>query len=129
MDERDVRLVLHEIRRTLKKGGVSMIEMPNKLGLRNLYVQARRGFQAPTYTEVHYWRPKDLVLLHGECIGPTRLEIDGFFTINPQIADLDMLPLRYKFVVVLSEALRHVGTFMRGLTNIADSLYVISTKR
>ena len=82
----DVRLVLREIRRTLKRRGVSMVEMPNKAGLRNLYVQARRGFREATYTEVRYWWPKDLVSF-GECIGPTRLEIDGFFTINPQVSE------------------------------------------
>lgn len=128
MGEEDVRLVLREIQRTLKRDGISMIEMPNKVGLRNLCSQARRGFREPTYTEVRYWRPKDLVSLYGECVGPTRLEIDGFFTINPQPSDLDMLPLRYKVVVLASEALRHAGRVVPGLTSVADSLYVISTK-
>jgi ubiquinone/menaquinone biosynthesis C-methylase UbiE/uncharacterized protein YbaR (Trm112 family) len=128
MGEEDVRLVLREIRRTLNRGGISMIEMPNKAGLRNLYVQALRGFRKPTYTDVRYWRPKELASLYGECIGPTRLEIDGFFTINPQVSDLDMLPLPYKVVVLVSEALRHAGRIVPGLTSVADSLYVISTK-
>lgn len=128
MNEEDVRLVLRGIQRTLKRGGVSMIEMPNKAGLRNRYVQARRAFHKPIQNQVRYWLPKDLLCLHTECIGPTELEIDGFFTINPQISDLDMLPLRYKVIVLASEALRYIGRVVPALTGFADSLYVISWK-
>jgi SAM-dependent methyltransferase len=126
MSEGDVENVLYEIRRVLKPTGVSFVEMPNRWGLRNLYLQARRGFQPPRYTDVRYWRPKDLKSTFSRCIGPTRLSIDGFFTINPQRSDLDLLPLRYKAVVLVSEALRHIGAIVPALKYIADSIYVTS---
>jgi SAM-dependent methyltransferase/uncharacterized protein YbaR (Trm112 family) len=126
MSEGDVRLILREIQRTLKPAGLSLIEMPNKWGLRNLYSQMRRGFRQATYTDVRYWTPKDLLSTFNECIGPSTIEVDGFFTINPQISDIDLLPLRYKLVVLASEALRRMSGFIRGLRQFADSLYVVS---
>jgi SAM-dependent methyltransferase/uncharacterized protein YbaR (Trm112 family) len=129
MDEEDVRVVLHESRRTLNPAGVSLIEMPNKWGLWNLFVRMKRGFRTPTYTSVHYWSPTHLVTTFNECIGPTKLAVDGFFTIDPQISDLDMLPLRYKFVVLISEGLRRISDFIPGLKYLADSLYVVSSRK
>jgi SAM-dependent methyltransferase/uncharacterized protein YbaR (Trm112 family) len=127
MAEEDVRLVLAEIRRTLKPGGRSMIEMPNKWGLKNLSVQAARRFRRATYTEVRYWTPKDLIDTFTRCIGPSKISVDGFFCINPQISDLDLLPLRYKAVVLASEGLRALSTVLPFLRNVADSLYVTSS--
>ena len=99
------------------------------MGLRNLYVQMRRGFCPPTYTMVHYWRPKDLISTFNECIGPTALSVDGYLTIDPQISDLDMLPLHYKIVVLASEGLRWISGVVPGLMYLADSFYLVSSRR
>jgi SAM-dependent methyltransferase len=128
MSEDDMRLVLREIRRTLKPCRSSLIEMPNKWGLRNLYVQAKRGFRTPSENDVRYHTPRRLKEIFRECIGPTKLLVDGFFTINPQVSDLDILPTHYKFVVMLSEGLRIATALIPGLTYLADSLYVHSSR-
>jgi hypothetical protein len=43
-----------------------------------------------------------------------------------QPADIDLLPMHFKLVVVCSEVLRHLSTRpgLRWLVNVADSLYV-----
>lgn len=129
ISEDDVRLALGEIRRTLKPGGTSLIEMPNKWGPRNLGIQIGRRFRKPTHTEVRYWSPKDLIDTFTRCIGPTKLTVDGFFCINPQISDLDLLPLHFKAVVLASEGLRHLSTVLPFLLHTADSLYVTSSRQ
>ncbi len=42
-------------------------------------------------------------------VGPTELAVDGFLTLNPQPADLELLPRRYRALVQASEALRRVS--------------------
>lgn|SRR5215813_1150108 len=128
MSEDDMRLVLYEIRRTLKPNRSSLIEIPNKWGLWNLYVQAKRGFGTPSQQDVRYYSPQRVKAIFDECIGPSKISADGFFTINPQLSDLDILPMRYKLVVLLSEGLRHASALIPGLKYLADSLYFTSSR-
>ncbi len=67
--------------------------MPNARGPLNLVRQARRGFSAGTGQDVRYWTLGELRETFG-AIGPVSLTADGFLTINPQTADLDLLPAR-----------------------------------
>jgi hypothetical protein len=101
--------------------------MPNSLGLRNLYQLARRRFREGDAFEVRYWRPGELRRAFGE-IGPTSLTTDGFFTLNPQKRDLDLLPRRYRALVRASEALRAASGRARFLTAVADSVNVRSSR-
>jgi SAM-dependent methyltransferase len=116
-----------EIARTLKPGGRSLVQMPNAFGLRNLMQLARRGFREGERFEVRYWRPAELLRTFS-LIGPTTLAADGFFTLNPQKRDLDLLPRRYRLLVRTSEALRRAGERVPALTRLADSVYVRSTR-
>ena len=47
---------------------------------------------------------------------------DGFFTINPQVADLDLLPARSRVVVHVSDALRRASRHAPVLVQVADSV-------
>ena len=49
------------------------------------------GSARATHFEVRYWTPAELKRVFGR-IGPTELTTDGFFTLNPQKRDLDLLP-------------------------------------
>jgi ubiquinone/menaquinone biosynthesis C-methylase UbiE len=128
MSKEDVCLILREIRRVLRRMGTSLVEMPNKWGILNLYNQMKRGFRVPVDTMVRYWRPKDLVSTFRECIGPTKLMVDGYFTINPQISDLDILPFRYKPIVLISEVLQKASRNLPPLKFLADSVYLVSLR-
>jgi 2-polyprenyl-3-methyl-5-hydroxy-6-metoxy-1,4-benzoquinol methylase len=119
----DVPVVVSEIRRVLRPGGIVWIEMPNARGPLNLARQLRRGFARGTGQDVRYWRISELRRTFG-AIGPVSIAADGFFTINPQVADLDLLPARSRAVVRASEALRRASTYVPILVQVADSVVV-----
>jgi 2-polyprenyl-3-methyl-5-hydroxy-6-metoxy-1,4-benzoquinol methylase len=119
----DVRTVVAEIRRVLTPGGTVWIEMPNARGPLNLVRQARRGFSAGTGQEVRYWTIAELETTFGT-IGAVSIAADGFFTINPQVADLDLLPARSRAVVRVSDVLRRFSRHAPLLVHVADSVVV-----
>jgi 2-polyprenyl-3-methyl-5-hydroxy-6-metoxy-1,4-benzoquinol methylase len=124
----DVATAVEEIARTVKPDGYSWVQMPNALGVRSLYQLARRRFREGDRFEVRYWRPAELRRTFG-AIGPTELTTDGFFTLNPQKRDLDLLPRHYRALVRTSEALRRLSGRARFLTSLADSVNVRSAPR
>ena len=82
--------------------------MANVWGLRSLFNQLReRRFREPrTLFDVRYWSPRELRRELDRAVGPTELSVDGFLTLNPQPADLPLLPRRYRALVRLSETYR-----------------------
>jgi SAM-dependent methyltransferase len=119
-----------ELGRVLALDGRSLVQMANVWGLRSLLNQAReRRFREPrTLFDVRYWSPGELRDAFAEAVGPTELAVDGFLTLNPQPADLDLLPRRYRALVRTSELLRRASERISPLTAIADSLYVRSRR-
>jgi SAM-dependent methyltransferase len=127
----DTLASLDELGRVLRPGGESLVQMANVWGARSLWNQAReRRFREPRRLfDVRYWGPRELAEELERRVGPTRLEVDGFFTLNPQPADLELLPARNRAVVRTSEALRRASAVARPLTYAADSLYARSIRR
>jgi len=126
--EEDFTLSLKEVARVLNADGISLIQMPNRFGLRCLYQQARRGFRKPENFEVRYRSPSTLLNLFNSSIGQSELSIDCFFSIGLQAADINIIPKKYRSLIYLSETLRKLGTNFYSLNYIADSLYITSTK-
>jgi SAM-dependent methyltransferase len=117
-----------EVGRTLRPGGLAMIQMANVWGARSLWNQAReRRFREPRdLFDVRYWGPKELREELERRVGPTEIAADGFFTLNPQMTDLELFPRRYRAVVRASDALRRVSERIPPLRYAADSLYALS---
>lgn len=126
----DAVAAFRELGRVLKPGGVSLVQMANVWGARSLWNQLReRRFREPhVLFDVRYWSPRELERALEEAIGPTRLSVDGFLTLNPQPADLPLLPRRYRAIVHTSEALRKLSERVPPLRYAADSLYARSTR-
>jgi hypothetical protein len=57
-------------------------------------------------------------------VGPSDVEVDGFFSLNVQPSDLDLMPFRYRALIRVSEWLRGWSRDVQFLRNVADSLYV-----
>lgn len=127
MSRENVRLALGEIRRVTSDSGQYRIQMPNVYGCRCLYQQVRRGFREARGFDVRYWRPKRLLADFQSALGSARLSVDGYFSLNPQMADLRFLPRKYRMVVRTSHALKRLSRFMPWLIYAADSLYVSSS--
>ncbi|HEX8847948.1 MAG TPA: methyltransferase domain-containing protein [Gemmatimonadaceae bacterium] len=125
----DVAQSLREVARVVRPSGEVVIQMPNVFGLRSLYHQARRGFHEGRDFDVRYWTPGELRHRFEELIGPTRLDVDGFFSLNPQAADKHLLPLRYRAVVTVSDTLRAASRAVGALRYAADSLMVRARPR
>jgi SAM-dependent methyltransferase len=128
--KQDALAAFDEIGRVLKPGGESLIQMANLYGAKSLWNQAReRRFREPrTLFDVRYWGPRELRDELERRVGPTRLSVDGFFTLNPQPTDLALLPARYRAVVHTSEGLRRVSDVVTPLTYVADSVYARSRR-
>jgi SAM-dependent methyltransferase len=126
----DARDSVAEIGRVLANGGTSVVQMPNKFGIRSAYHQIRRRRKPVGVFNVRYWSPNEIRHTFGSSIGPSRLSVDGFFGLGMQGTDLDIIPAELRPIVRTSEALRQLAARpgMRWLVDLADSVYVHSTK-
>jgi len=122
----EARKALAEIPKVLKPDGTCLIQMPNVIGPRNLYSQLKILLTGEEIAGVNYWSLSELERTFNAIIGPTSLSVDSFFTLNAQTADLHLLPRRYRFVVLLSKALKKLSKKIPPLIHIADSIYMES---
>jgi len=122
----NVKLTLQEIKRVLKHKGLSVIQMANKYGVRNLFIQSRRKFKRPEDFDVRYWSPQELLKTFSTFIGPSYILADGFFSLNPQLKDIPILPPFTSFIVITSEFLKHLSELVPFIKYFADSVYIIS---
>jgi len=120
----NVKITLGEIHRVLKPGGNSLVQMANMYGVRSLYHQIRRGFREAKDFEVRYWTLAQLKSTFSGFIGPADISVDGYFSLNPQMAEAHLLPWKYQLVVRASELLRHLSASIPPMAYFADSLYV-----
>jgi SAM-dependent methyltransferase/uncharacterized protein YbaR (Trm112 family) len=121
---------LRAMARVMKADGTCLVQLPNRFGLLNLYRQITVGFNNEGLFEVRYWTPRELTRTFEEHVGPTTLSVDGYFTLNPQPADADLLPRRYRAILAVSELLRRLSnrSGLRWGRYLADSLYLQSTR-
>jgi SAM-dependent methyltransferase len=124
----DARRSLAEAGRVLKPGGHSLVQMPNRFGLRCLFHQAGRGFRSAAGFEVRYWSLPELRRAFTSTIGPARFSVDCFFGLGLQAADLNLMSRRNRSVVQLSEFLRLLSKRLPVLSYLADSIYVESIR-
>ncbi len=119
-----------EVGRVLKRGGLSLLQLANVWGARSLFNQLReRRFREPrSLFDVRYWSPRELRTELEGAVGPTELSVDGFLTLNPQPADLPLLPRRYRTLVHVSEAYRKASRRLPFLVGVADSVYAASRR-
>jgi ubiquinone/menaquinone biosynthesis C-methylase UbiE/uncharacterized protein YbaR (Trm112 family) len=124
----EVYKCLTEISSVLKEQGQCLIQLPNKYGLLNFIRQTQRGFRKAEEFDVRHWSPKEMLETFSRYIGPAELSVDGFFSLNAQASDRDLLKPSGKMVVSLSDALRKLEGHFTPLLNLADSLYVKAIK-
>ena len=122
----NARISLAEISRVLKKNGTTLIQMPNKYGVRSLYNWWRRGCTEGEGFDVRYWTPRELLKTFAEIFGATEMTVDGYFGLGIQKTDVDLLPIKYKLVVYSSELLRKISIGVPFIKKAADSLYLES---
>lgn len=116
-----------EIARVLKPGGTCILQLPNKIGLVSIAQQSRRGFREarPGSFEMRYWSHAEIRRsLEAAGLRDVRIRADGFFSQNPQLADLDLLSMAGKALVLASYTGRKIAKALPVLTRAADSLRI-----
>ena len=78
---------------------------------------------------IGYWTTAELARTFGDAIGPSRVFVDGYFSLNPRFSDIHLFPRRYRAPVGLSGGLRKMSQSFASLARVADSLYVSSQKQ
>jgi SAM-dependent methyltransferase len=124
----DAQRSFAEAGRVLSPGGQSLIQMPNKFGIRCLYHQARRNFREGKGFEVRYWSPLALWKLAESTLGATKMEVDCFFGLGLKYEDRHLMAPLPRYAATVSEYLRRASRVARPLLFVADSLYLASTK-
>jgi ubiquinone/menaquinone biosynthesis C-methylase UbiE/uncharacterized protein YbaR (Trm112 family) len=122
----NVRTSLDEVARVLKPDGNTLVQMPNKYGLRQYQQYRRRGYTEGEAFDVRYWTPSELMNTFEEKFGRTKMTSDCYFGLGIQPSDADLLPLRFKIVIGTSEAVRKLSNIVKPLTKVADSVYLES---
>jgi SAM-dependent methyltransferase/uncharacterized protein YbaR (Trm112 family) len=125
----DARTALESIRRVLRTDGTFLVQMASALGIRSLQHQIRAGLKEPKDFEVRYWTPAELLTTFRDILGPTELEVDCYFGLGLQPADLRLMSRAGKLVIHGSEALRSASKVLSPLVYLADSLYLRSADR
>lgn len=127
LDRADARAAIREVGRVLAPGGRCLIQMPNRLGLRCIYHQARRRFRSPVGFEVRYWSVEELKRVFDAEIGAPDLSVDCFFGIGLQPDDAHLMSFPQRAVLAASEFLRARSERHFWLRRYADSLYIEAT--
>jgi SAM-dependent methyltransferase len=122
----DARAALENIHRVLRADGKFLLQMASALGIRSLQHQFRRGFRKPKEFDVRYWTPAELLGTFHAIFGPTELEVDCYFGLGLQPADLRLVSGTGKLLIRCSEWLRRASNTFKPLVYLADSLYLRS---
>jgi len=120
----NVRISLAEASRVLKANGLGVFQMPNKYGIRSYQQRRRRNFTEGEGFEVRYWTPKELIETFEKQFGETKLSADCYLGLGVLKSDIDLLPMKYRAVVHVSEFIKKVNKVIRPLTNLADGVYL-----
>jgi ubiquinone/menaquinone biosynthesis C-methylase UbiE/uncharacterized protein YbaR (Trm112 family) len=125
----NTRTSLDEVARVLKPNGNTLMQMPNKYGIRQYQQYRRRGYTEGEAFDVRYWTPSELMKTFESKFGKTKMTTDCYFGLGIQPSDADLLPFRYKTVVYSSEIMRWFSTVFTPLTKVADSVYLESVNQ
>ncbi len=120
----DVTLVLKSLRPTMKRGGVTKLHLLNRYGLRSLQVQFMQLFTKPFFFQTRYWAPEEMLSTF-TILGPSRLEVDGFF-VQGRFEDRDLFKPAGRFLTTLSHCLKKFTERFTPLGKLADNLFVVS---
>jgi SAM-dependent methyltransferase len=128
-DKTTARQSVAEMARVCKDEGLVVVQMPNRFGMRQIANQIRQRVRGdPNPFRIRYWSPTELRTTFSDLVGPTELQVDGFFSLNPQLSDIDLLPARYRGLVRASELLKEIAAHAPYMAAFADSLWVRSRR-
>ncbi len=124
----DAALAANDFAQVTASGGECMLQMPNFLGIRCLYHQAKRGFREGNNFDARYYSIAELKRLFEPFAPHVSLSVDGFFGLGIQSDDRKYMPRLSRLVIDASEFLRGVTSMFPPLIYLADSVYLHGKK-
>lgn len=121
----DVRATLRCLAAVMKPGGTTKLHLLNRYGLRSLQVQWARGWREAQGFETRYWSPRQLRQEIAATLGPTHIEIDGFF-VQGRYEDRHLFRPHHRAIVELCHFLTLSATWLPFLKLFADNLFFVS---
>ena len=123
-------MCLEDVHRILAPEGECMLQFPISHGIGNTLRALPGRPEENDYDSwcVRYYAAAELKEIFSRYFDHCRLRTDCYFGIGLQRSDLDILPLKYKTVVILSEVLKLLSAVVRPLQRWADSVYVVARK-
>jgi len=127
--ESDAELAIAEMARVLLPSGFAKIQMAHKGGLRSAYHRIQHDYSHSGVFRVRYWSLASMRSVFERHIGPTDLKAEAFGGLGLLGEDWNYVSIKAKVLITFSLFIRELSRFARPLILLADSIYVISTKR
>ena len=127
--EVDAELAIAELGRVLRRGGYVKVQMAHKGGLRSRYSRTRRDYLKGGLFRVRYWSLRSMLDVFELKIGATTLKAEAFGGLGLLAEDRIYVSTRAKALISISTFLNMLSVFFRPLLHLADSVYIVSTKR
>lgn len=125
----DAEATIGELGRILRQGGYAKIQMAHSGGLRSIYSRTRRGYAESGGFRVRYWSLPSLRRLFEEKMGATAIVAEGLGGLGLLPEDWRVVSSRAKMLIVASVFLKKISLLVRPLVNLADSVYVLASKK
>jgi SAM-dependent methyltransferase/uncharacterized protein YbaR (Trm112 family) len=124
----NVEVILSRLHHVLKAQGKSVIQMPNRNGIRSRIAIARRMSSLPNEFDVRYYSISDVMQLFEGEIGKSRWDVDCFFGLNVHARDRKLVPPHKRWIVDAADIALRISKRVPSVARCCDSLLVISTK-
>lgn len=119
---------LHEIARILQPEGKCCLELPVRHGLTNW--RHKPSGEEDDYESwcVRYYSWKEIHSMFDDVFADVAIKCDCYFGIGVRRDDLDLLPWKYKPIVVASEVMKAAASILPPFRWLSDSVFVSGRK-
>ena len=132
LDKQVVQNALEQMARVNAAGGSIRVQMANVLGIKQLLNHARELVRRLTKAakgrpyrpypfRVRAWTPHEILETFSTHVGPAALSADGFFTLNGQASDLDLLRPLERAIVRASVTLCNLARLVPPFANFCTA--------
>jgi Methyltransferase domain len=126
--KKNAEIILSEVSRVMKLQAKSVIQMPNKAGIRSMVTLGRRMFSEGAEFDVRYYSIPELLQFFENRIGKSKWYVDCFLGLNVHARDRGLIPPSKRWIVDLSGAFLWTSKKFPFIRRFSDSVFVTSTK-
>jgi SAM-dependent methyltransferase/uncharacterized protein YbaR (Trm112 family) len=124
----DASKILSELHRVMKPHTRSVIQMPNRAGIRSRLNLTKRRYAEGIEFDVRYYSIEELLSLFGSKIGKSEFQVDCFFGLNVHKRDRSFISPGKRWIVYFADLALRASQNFPPFRNFSDSVFIISTK-